>query len=240
MATVLITGSSRGIGLSIANAFAKAGHDIILNGREDLNALDTALAEIKKNYEVTVTAHLADVSSYEATKKMFENFAAPPDIIINNAGAEYFGLFAHMTPEEIGAVVNNNLQTVLNVSHLGVPYMVRQKAGAIINISSIWGVAGASCEAVYSAAKAGVNGFTQALAKELAPSNVRVNAIACGAFETRMNARLTPEEKQDFTQAIPLGRFGQPQEVGELAVFLASPKAEYLTGQIINLDGGLL
>jgi 3-oxoacyl-[acyl-carrier protein] reductase len=138
------------------------------------------------------------------------------------------------------AILAANLLSVMNASHCAIPHMVRAKAGCIINISSIWGISGASCEAVYSAAKAGVNGFTKALAKELAPSGIRVNAIACGAFDTRMNNHLSPQEKIAFANQIPLGRFGTPHEAGNLALFLASHNAAYLTGQVIPLDGGVV
>jgi 3-oxoacyl-[acyl-carrier protein] reductase len=118
--------------------------------------------------------------------------------------------------------------------------MVREKSGVIINVSSIWGIAGASCEAVYAAAKGAVNAFTRSLAKELGPSGVRVNAIACGAFDTRMNDRLTTAERDSFTESIPLGRFGEPAEAGALALFLASDAAMYITGQVICIDGGYI
>ena len=243
MAVVLVTGSSRGIGFGIAAAFAKTGHTVILNGRQDKARLDEAVAALRRDYGGQVSGFCADLSDYAGARGMFEAIEAahgPVEILINNAGAAYFGLFNHMQPGEMSHVLANNLNTTLHASRLAVPHMIRAKAGCIINITSIWGIAGASCEVVYSAAKAGVIGFTKALAKEVAPSGIRVNAIACGAFETRMNDRLTAEEKADFTADIPMGRFGDPSEVGDLAVFLASEKAGYLTGQVITLDGGVI
>lgn len=242
MAVVLVTGSSRGIGFGIAAAFAKQGHTVVLNGRQDTARLAQAVKELEA-FGGQVTGFCADCSKYDAAKEMFGQIEAaygPVDILVNNAGAAHFGLFNHMQPNEMLQVLADNLHSALHASHLAIPHMVRAKSGCIVNITSIWGITGASCEVVYSTAKAGVIGFTKALAKEVAPSGVRVNAIACGAFETRMNERLTAEEKADFTADIPMGRFGKPAEVGDLAVFLASEKAGYLTGQIIGLDGGIV
>ena len=240
---VLITGSSRGIGLGIARAFAAEGDRVVLNGRVDKVQLERAAEELRSAYGGDVMEICADLSCYSAAREMFEriqNEFGGVDVLVNNAGSAHFGLFSDMSLEEIGRVVSDNLHSVFNASHLAVPYMVRAKRGCIVNVTSVWGVVGASCEAVYSAAKAGVIGFTKALAKELGPSGVRVNAIACGAFETRMNQRLDPQEKSGFIEGIPLGRFGEPDEAGDLAVFLASGKAGYLTGQVIGLDGGVV
>jgi len=241
MAVVVVTGSARGIGLGIAAQFAKEGYSVVLNCRQDTEQLNIAIEEIK-NITPNVIGVCADISDYTQAENMYlqikEQFGQI-DVLVNNAGSEYFGLFHQMQPAEINQTISNNLSAAMNMSHLVVPDMIKAKRGAIINISSVWGVMGASCEVVYSAAKAGVIGFTKALAKELAPSGVRVNAIACGAFETRMNERLTPEERQAFIDEIPLGRFGNPEEVGDLAVFLASDKASYITGPVIPLDGGL-
>jgi len=243
MAVVLVTGSSRGIGLGIASVFAREGYSVVLNGREDKVCLAAAVDELRNLYNGNVIGICTDLSDYKQAQDVFtqiETAFGHVDVLVNNAGTAHFGLFQDMLPGEISRVMANNLQTMLNTSHLAIPHMVRGRAGCIINITSVWGVAGASCEAVYSASKAGIIGFTKALAKEVGPCGVRVNAIACGAFETRMNDRLAPEEKAAFIESIPLGRFGRPQEVGELTVFLASGKAGYLTGQVINLDGGVL
>ena len=243
MAVVLVTGSSRGIGFGIASVFAREGYSVVLNGREDRVRLATAVDDLRNLYNGNVIGICADLSDYKQAQDAFTQIEAEfghIDVLVNNAGTAYFGLFQDMSAREISHIMAGNLQTTLNASHLAISHMVRGRAGCIINITSVWGVAGASCEAVYSAAKAGVIGFTKALAKEVGPCGVKVNAIACGAFETRMNDRLDPEEKAAFIENIPLGRFGRPHEVGELAVFLASGKAGYLTGQVINLDGGVL
>ena len=240
---VLVTGSSRGIGYGIAMEFAKAGDNVMLNCVCDKNTLEKSVNELKNVSEGEILGYMADVSDYGACKKMFENFTSrfgQVDILVNSAGKEHFGLYQEMDGSHIDEVVKANLHTVMYPVHVVLPSMIGQKSGAIINISSIWGISGASCEVVYSAAKAGVVGFTKSLAKELAPSGIRVNAIACGAFETRMNDRLCVNEKEMFLSQIPLGRFGKTQEAGKLAVFLASEGAAYITGQVINLDGGFL
>lgn len=242
MPVVFVTGSSRGIGFGIAKKFAQNGYKTVLNGCNDRHMLNTAVRELNSAHG-GVMGVFADMSDYaQANGAINEIDAAfgPVDVLINNAGVASFGLFTDASPKIIAEIINANLHTTINASHLVLPQMVRRKAGSIINITSIWGVCGASCEVVYSTAKAGVIGLTKSLAKEVGPSGVRINAIACGAFETRMNDRLTLEEKADFVAEIPLGRFGMPHEVGDLALFLASNQAEYLTGQIINLDGGVL
>jgi 3-oxoacyl-[acyl-carrier protein] reductase len=160
------------------------------------------------------------------------------DILINNAGVDWFGLFQDMEPSAWENVMRTNFFSVLNLCRLIIPNMVARKKGVIVNISSVWGAAGASCEAVYAASKGAVNAFTKSLAKELGSCGVRVNAIACGAIRTRMNDRLTADETNALCCDIPAARFGTPEEVAELAYFLASDQAAYLTGQIIGLDGG--
>ena len=164
----------------------------------------------------------------------------PVDILVNNAGISHIGLFTDMTPEQWQHVLNVNLGSVLNCTHLAVPAMVHNKTGVILNISSMWGEAGASCEAVYSVSKGGINAFTKAMAKELGPSGIRVNAIACGVIDTEMNACFSEEERAELADEIALMRFGKPEEVGRFALTLASESASFLTGQIITLDGGML
>ena len=161
------------------------------------------------------------------------------DVLVNNAGISHFGLLSDMSDEEWQTVMDTNLSSAFYCCREAIPYMISKKQGRIINISSMWGVAGASCEAAYSASKAGLNGLTQSLAKELAPSNIQVNAIACGVIDTEMNARLNEEEQNALKEEIPAGRFGTPEEVAKLALLLAEAPA-YLTGQIIRMDGGLI
>ena len=237
---ILVTGGSRGIGLGIAQSFAAHGDMVILNARADSVTLDESVQAIKRAGG-NADGFIADISDYVNTRDMFSQIKArygPVEILVNNAGAAHYGLFSDMSLPEMQAVLANNLHTAVNASHLAVPDMVRAKAGCIINITSVWGVTGASCEVMYSTAKAALIGFTKALAKELGPSGVRVNAIACGAFETRMNDTLSQDEKNAFAESIPLGRFGYPREAGEMAVYMAG--AAYLTGQVVPLDGGLV
>lgn len=239
--TVLITGSSRGIGQQIAFVFAKAGCNIILNGSKNVDDL-SATAEKIRQINVPVLPLLGDVSDYDTCKKMFaaiEETFGSVDILVNNAGISHIGLFTDMTPKDWQRVMSVNLNSVFNCTHLAVPAMVRKKTGCIINISSMWGEMGASCEAVYSASKGGINSFTKAMAKELGPSSIRVNAIACGVIETQMNACFDEDERTALTDEIPLMRFGTPDEVANLALFLADENASYLTGKVITLDGGM-
>ena len=161
------------------------------------------------------------------------------DILINNAGISHIGLLQDMSIEEWNNIVNTNLSSVFFCCKLAIPGMVRKQSGSIINISSVWGVAGASCEAAYSATKGGINSFTKALAKELAPSGINVNAIACGVMDTDMNHCFSDEEMQDIIEEIPAGRMGAPDEAASLALSI-SEGTSYLTGQVIVLDGGYI
>lgn len=240
--TVLITGASRGIGRAIAAAFAAAGCRLVItcvNSREELLSLKQ---ELEAQFHVDILTSIGDVSSYSYMQQLFsevtEHFGGV-DVLINNAGISHIGLLSDMTIEEWNRIVNTNLTSVFSSCKLAIPYMVHQKAGKIINISSVWGIAGASCEVAYSACKGGVNAFTKALAKELAPSNIQVNAIACGVIDTQMNACFSEEEREALAEEIPAGRFGLPEEVAALALQLATGN-DYLTGQIITLDGGWL
>lgn len=240
---VLITGSSRGIGKAIALKFASLGATVFINGSKDEKALKTTYKEIismgGKGY-----MYLCDVASYEDVSTLFKyiysQVNSPADILINNTGISHVGLFTDTTPSMWKSIIDTNLTSVYNCCHLAVPNMIQNQDGCIINISSIWGNVGASCEVAYSASKGGINSFTKALAKELGPSNIRVNAIACGFIATEMNSYLSQEEVDTFVEDIPLCRAGKPEEVADLCVYLASSNSNYLTGQVITLDGGLL
>ena len=215
--TVFITGSSRGIGLAIAFAFAKEGCNIVLNASKSKEALLELEKTLAKD-NIPVLTLLGDASDYECCKKMFqsiENTFGSVDILVNNAGISHIGLFTDMTPEEWHRLIAVNLYSVFNCTHLAVTDMVRKKSGSIINISSMWGETGASCEAVYSASKGGINSFTKAMAKELGPSGIRVNAIACGVIETQMNASFDEDERKALAEDISLMRFGTPEEVAK-------------------------
>lgn len=242
MKTVLITGASHGIGRAIASVFAEKGCRLFLNCRSSAAELQQLAAGLTEQSGVPCTPLICDVSDYEQVQKMFEEIEASgcrPDILINNAGISHIGLLQDMTFEEWNHVIQTNLSSAFSCSKFAIPHMLSQQSGKILNISSIWGNVGGSCEVAYSAAKGGLNAFTRALAKELAPSNIQVNAIACGVIDTRMNACFDSEERRALTEEIPTGRFGTPQEVAALAWDLCCGHP-YLTGQIITLDGGFL
>ena len=234
---VLITGSSRGIGKAIALAFAKKGCFVILNASKSENELKNTYNEIK-NQGYLCEYVLADVSNYNECKKMFDKIGNI-DILINNAGISYIGLFSDMKVEDWQKIINTNLISVFNCTHCAIPYMIHNKSGEIINISSMWGDIGGSCEAVYSASKGGINAFTKAMAKEVGRSGIRVNAISCGVIDTDMNSWLSEDEKKSLIDEISLTRFGKVEEVANLAVFLASDKSEFINGQIIPINGGI-
>lgn len=237
--TVLVTGSSRGIGKAIAFAFAKQGCNIVLNASTSSDELLKAQEELKA-MDCYSYSYLADVSDYKSCKEMFHNITniyGNIDILINNAGVAHIGLFTDMTPEEWDKLININIKSCFNCTHLALPKMISRKSGTIINVSSIWGDRGASCEAVYSATKGAVNSFTKAMAKEVGPSGIRVNAISAGVIDTKMNNCLNQEEKEVLTNEISLMRFGKADEIADLAVFLASGKASFINGQIITIDG---
>lgn len=237
--TVLITGSSRGIGKAIAVKFAKKGYHVIINCAHNEEELLKTKSEIE-SYQVSCHAYLGDMGSFESAKELFQQIKkiyGSIDVLVNNAGISYIGLLTDMTPEDWNRVMTTNLTSVYNCCSLAIPDMVSNKYGKIINISSVWGNVGASCEVAYSASKGGMNALTKALAKELAPSNIQVNAIACGAIDTEMNQFLADDELMQLIDEIPTGRLGRAEEVADL-VYHLSYKNEYLTGQIIGLDGG--
>ncbi len=239
--TALVTGSSRGIGKGIAFALGKAGCRVVLNASRSEKELEQTRKELE-DASIECMAVLADVSDYTACKLLFDKIKSTfgnVDILVNNAGISHIGLFTDMTPHQWEQVLSVNLCSVLNCTHIAIPPMVHKKDGVILNISSMWGAVGASCEAVYSASKGGINAFTKSMAKELGPSHIRVNAIACGVIDTAMNRCFTEEERTELAEEIALMRFGTPKEVGDLAVFLASNHSSFLTGQIITLDGGM-
>lgn len=238
--TVLITGASRGIGRAIAHRFAKEGCALIINCSKSAEELSHLKQELEERYHVPVLASVGNVGDHNYICQLFQKIGylfPGVDILVNNAGIAHIGLLADMTPEEWGNIININLSASFYTSKHAIPYMLKQKSGKIINISSVWGNVGASCEVAYSAAKGGLNSFTKALAKELAPSNVQVNAIACGCIDTTMNQCFSSEERKALEEEIPAGRFGTPEEVADLCYILAS-ECNYLTGQVITLDGG--
>lgn len=240
--TVLVTGSSRGIGRAIALAFAKNGYHVFLNCNHSVIDLERVRAEIESIPGASCDLAIGDVGNPDAVAEMFKKIhkhCNGLDVLVNNAGISYIGLMSEMSTKDWNRILQTNLSSAFYCSHEAVPKMVSKKGGKIINISSMWGTAGASCEVAYSASKAGLHGFTKALAKELAPSNIQVNALACGAIETTMNEHLSEEERLSLEIEIPAGRFGTPEEVADMVLQIAESPT-YLTGQIIGIDGGMI
>lgn len=240
MKTALITGASRGIGRAIAHTFAKDGYRLVINCSKSSEDLYLLKEDLIISYHIDVLASIGDVSDFQYITELFDEITARfggVDVLVNNAGISHIGLLSDMSIEEWNHIVNTNLTSVFSTCKHAIPHMVRQQSGKIINISSVWGNVGASCEVAYSACKGGINSFTKALAKELAPSNIQVNAIACGVIDTQMNACFDEEERLALAEEIPAGRFGTPEEVAYLTLQLCT-RNTYLTGQIIALDGG--
>lgn len=236
---VLITGASRGIGKAIAVKFAKKGYNVVINCAHREQELLQAKKEIEQ-YQVSCTAFLGDMGDMDTCRRLFELIKkqyGTLDVLINNAGIDYIGLLQDMSSEDWERILRTNLTSVFNCCKLAIPVMLAAGEGKIINISSVWGNVGASCEVAYSATKGGVNAFTRALAKELAPSNIQVNAVACGAIDTEMNRWMEEDELISLVEEIPAGRLGNAEEIADFVYHLGY-KGTYLTGQVIGMDGG--
>ncbi|UOO38177.1 3-oxoacyl-ACP reductase FabG [Oscillospiraceae bacterium CM] len=231
MKTALVTGASRGIGAACARGLAEAGCRVFINYQSDADAAG-ALAGALGGIAVQ-----ADVADSAQVKQLFEKVGTA-DILVCNAGKALCGLLSETPEDAWQRVVDVNLGGVIRCCQAAIPAMVRQKSGRIILISSIWGTVGASCEAVYSATKAGLFGLTKSLAKELGPSGITVNCVAPGVIKTDMNNDLTPEVLDELATMTPLGMLGKPEDVAALVRFLASDAAQFITGQIIGVDGG--
>ena len=231
---ILITGASRGIGREIAEKLVQEGYQVIAN----YNKSKEKAEELKKEYS-NIDIYQADVSKREEVHKMVKYIIdkyKKIDVLINNAGISISGLFTDVTDEEWNKIINNNLYSVFCTTQEVLPNMIMRKQGCIINISSIWGLVGSSCETIYSVAKAGVDGMTKSLAKELGPSNIRVNSIAPGIIDTEMNNCYTSEEIEAIKEEIPLERIGKKVDIAKCVDWLIDD--EYTTGQIISVNGG--
>lgn len=232
----LITGASGGIGRELARVLAEKGYELILVCRKSEKEIQALAGELRKRYKAECRTALCDVSRKEQVEALFEQ-TGDVDVLINNAAVSYVGLLSEMTAEEWHLVIDTNLNALFYTCKAVVPSMVRRKSGKIINVSSVWGDAGASMEVAYSAAKGGVNSFTKALAKELAPSNIQVNAVAFGVIDTQMNACFSKEEMEALREEIPADRIGSAREAAEMILKILESPA-YLTGQVITMDGG--
>lgn len=233
---VLITGAARGIGRATAIEFARAGYDLTLVCIKNIDDLKILAKELENTYKIKCQAYQTDISSSTAVKELFLKIT-PPDILVNNAGISYIGLITDMSDEDWDKTIQTNLSSAFYMCRAAIPHMLSEYSGKIINVSSVWGQCGASMEVAYSASKGGLDAFTKALAKELAPSGISVNAVACGLIDTEMNSHLTDDELADVVADIPADRIGRPAEVASVIVSLAS-STSYLTGQIIKVDGG--
>lgn len=240
--TAFITGASRGIGRGIALVLARNGYNLALTCRRNKEDLDAFAQELHSRYMIDVCTYQCNASSYLEVASTIDAALAhfgKITLLVNNAGISKVGLLTDLSPEEWKELIETNLSSLFYHCKSIIPSMLQKEEGRIINISSMWGSVGASCEVAYSASKGGVNAFTRALAKELAPSNIPVNAIACGVIDTDMNRIFTEEDRQALSEEIPAGRFAEPEEVGEAVLALAQMPA-YVTGQIIGMDGGYL
>ncbi|MGD9154010.1 MAG: 3-oxoacyl-ACP reductase FabG [Bacillota bacterium] len=242
MPTTIITGAARGIGRAIAVLFAQNHYQVLLNYHRSQDEARALTAKLQA-HGYRVAAFQADVSNSAQVTAMIDDcvtrFGAI-DLLINNAGIGHTALLTETTETDWDRINAVNLKGVFLCSQAVLKSMLARKKGKIINIASIWGMVGASCEVAYSAAKAGVIGLTKALAKEVGPSNIQVNCIAPGVITTKMLADYTETELQDLRDQTPLGRLGSPAEIAACALFLASPAANFITGQVISPNGGFV
>lgn len=232
----LITGASRGIGRAIAERLASEGYHLYLTCRKSTEELSALARSLTKQCSVSCIPFTADMGNPSDVEKIFAQIPAL-DVLVNNAGISYVGLLHEMSVADWREVMCTNLDALFYTSRLAIPLMLRNHSGKIINISSVWGNVGTSMEVAYSASKGGVNSFTRALARELAPSGIQVNAIACGVIDTDMNKCFSAEDMEILRQEIPADRIGQVSEVAQMVVSLINAP-DYLTGQVIGLDGG--
>lgn len=232
----LVTGASRGIGAAIAEMLAKDGYDLYLVCKQSEDKINQIKTDLISQYKVSCETFLCDVSDAEQVKDLCTKIGSV-DVLINNAAISHVGLLTDMSIEQWHQIIGTNLNAIFYTCKLMVPGMVQQKCGKIINVSSVWGKVGASMEVAYSATKGGVDSFTKALAKELAPSNIQVNAVAFGVIDTEMNACFSEEEKAALTEEIPADRMGTAAEAAQMIKQILNAPS-YLTGQVITMDGG--
>lgn len=240
--TALITGGARGIGRTIALKYARSGYDVIINYNGSKEAAEKTKQEAE-SFGVKAMCIQADVSDYDSVKAMvetiMENFGRI-DVLVNNSGITKDGLLIRMTPDDFNRVINVNLTGAFNCIQNVTRIMMKQKSGSIINLSSVVGIIGNAGQANYAASKAGIIGLTKSCAKELASRNIRVNAIAPGFIETDMTAALKEADKEKMLSAIPLKKFGTPEQVADVCYALSTEAFSYVTGQVIHVDGGMV
>lgn len=235
--TVLITGASRGIGAATAEIFSDNGYNVIINYNKNHERAKQIASKTGGNLIQ------ADVSDIAQTEKMVDSIISEYgkiDVLVNNAGISVTGTFDSISDEDARRLFDVNIFGTFNCTKLVLPHMLRRKYGKIINVSSMWGQVGASCEVHYSASKAAVIGFTKALAKEVGPSGITVNCVSPGFISTDMTACYTKEEVNAICEEIPVGRTGSPYEVAQAVFYLASEQAAYITGQVLGINGGMI
>ncbi len=239
---VLITGASRGIGSSAARAFSENGYNVILNYNNSKEQAMSVLNDIRRNKTSSI-ALKADVSKRKEAEylidKSLEQFGHI-DVLVNNAGIAQQKMFTEITEQDWKKMFSVNIDGMFNCTQLALRYMIKRHKGKIINVSSIWGIAGASCEVHYSASKAAVIGFTKSLAKELGPSGIQVNCVAPGVIETDMNKNLDDLTIKEIINETPLERIGTPRDIANTILFLAQDASDFITGQVISPNGGFV
>ncbi len=242
MKTVLITGASRGIGAAAARLFAKNGYAVAVNYRADREGAEALVAEITAagGEAFAVCADVAEYAAVEAMVQTVTERCGGVDVLIHNAGVAKQALLTDTTPEEWHRMIGVHLDGAYHCAHAVVPSMVRRHSGVILTVSSMWGEVGASCEVAYSAAKAGLIGFTKALAKELGPAGIRINCVTPGVIDTAMCASLDDETRAALAAETPLERLGTPEDVAEALLFFASERASFITGQVLGVNGGFV
>ena len=239
--SVLITGASGGIGEALCRDFAKTGYDVAIHYNSSEDSALNLKAELESQYRVKAVPIKADLRNSDDVKVLAEialKEFGKIDVLVNNAGVAYMSLFQCADEGKVKELFDINLMSAMTLTKEILPSMIRNQWGRIINISSMWGIAGASCEVHYSATKSALIGFTKALAKEVGPSSITVNCIAPGYIDTKMNSAIDEDSAQEIVDATPVGRKGRPEDVSPLAVFLCDDNAEFITGQVISVDGG--
>lgn len=240
--TVLITGASRGIGRATAVLFAQKGYNVVINYLRSVDAA-YALFQQLKDMDCNVTLIQADIANRTQVRGMVSQATAQfggIDVLINNSGIAQQKLFTDISESDWNAIFDVNVKGPFHCCQYVLPGMIRRKSGSIINVSSIWGITGASCEVHYSASKAALIGFTKALAKEVGPSGITVNCVAPGVVDTEMNASLSPQDLDSLKEETPLGCLGTPEDIAHAIYFLASEKAGFITGQVLSPNGGFV
>ncbi len=238
---VLVTGASGGIGTAVARVFAEHKYNVIINYNKNMQGAEQLASELR-TYGISVLVCHADVSDINQVDEMFElaeRTLGSVDVLVNNAGVAQQKLFTYTDTADYDKLFDTNIRGTVNCSRRALPTMIKEHRGKIVNVSSMWGVCGASCEVLYSASKGAVISFTRALAKEVGPSGITVNCVAPGVIDTAMNAQLTHQDIESLCNDTPLCRIGTPKEVAELIWFLSSDKSDFITGQTISVDGGL-